>query len=217
MKAVIFANGDLDPDFVQLPEHEDILVLAANGGSLHCQRLGLRPDILIGDLDSLPDHLLEEWRRSGVKILAHPPRKDETDLELALKHAQKLGAENIVVYGALGKRLDMTLTNFFLLAHPALDCELEIRAQNQRLLALKGGCELTIAGQPGDMLSLIPLVPRTRGITTHNLEYPLTDEALRFGATRGISNVFQTDQVKVSLDDGVLAVIHTPAGAPDGE
>jgi thiamine pyrophosphokinase len=171
--------------------------------------LGIHPHALIGDLDSTPQSLVEEWKEKGVEIIRHPQRKDKTDLEIALEYAQEKGANEIHVYGALGERLDMTLGNILLLAHPDLNCEIKIICENEVLSVVRGGSTLILEGRKGDRVSLLPLLPTTAGITTKDLEYPLQEGKLEYGTTRGISNLMKTDQAVISLREGLLCVIHT--------
>lgn len=207
MRAVVFANGTFQAESIDMSDID--LVIAADGGSDHCQKLGIRPQVLIGDLDSTSQSLWEDWEAKGVKIIRHPQHKDQTDLEIALEYAQEKGADEIYVYGALGERLDMTLGNILLLAHPDLTCEIKMICENEVLSVVRGGSTLILEGRQGDMVSLLPLLPTTAGITTQNLEYPLQEGMLAYGTTRGISNVMKGDQAVISLREGLLCVIHT--------
>lgn len=190
------------------PAPED-LIIAADGGYRHCQMLEILPDCLIGDLDSTPKKVIHTWENKGVKIIRHPEQKDETDLELALLFAQTRGARTIIVYGAAGGRLDMTLGNLLLLAHPKLTAQLTLICSSQEVRGLKPGETLELSGNPGDTVSLIALLPDTSGITTRGLEYALDGGSLELGITRGISNLMNSKQAQISLKNGFLAVIHT--------
>ncbi len=216
-RAVIFANGVMtDPEATLAAIHPNDLIIAADGGLRHCQELGLTPAVLIGDFDSLDKAELAKMETSGAEIIHHPTRKDFTDLELALQHAHALGVTDIIVVAALGARWDQTLANLLLPAHPGLD-DVHIRLVDgtQEIMLVRGGASssgLEINGRPGDIVSLIPLGGDANGITTHGLEYPLTDGALFFGATRGISNVLLGETASVHLEQGLLLciVIHNP-------
>jgi thiamine pyrophosphokinase len=212
-RAVIFANGVINnlDDALSLLLPGDILI-AADGGGRHCRQLGLRPDILIGDFDSLDQPELEAFQAAGAEIIRHPARKDYTDLELAIRHAQVIEVDEILVLGALGARWDQTMANLLLPA--AADfAETPIRLMDgvQEVLLVRGGDELEIRGQPGNTVSLIPLGNDARGITTHGLEYPLNNETLYFGATRGISNALLGQSASVKVEAGLLmcVIIHT--------
>jgi thiamine pyrophosphokinase len=213
LRAVIFANGNLNPPVSLSPGD---FIIAADGGARHCLALGLVPAVVIGDLDSLTPADLERLTTLGAKILQFPIRKDFTDLELALQHARTSGADEILILGALGARWDQTLAN---IALPAAFPELKIRLAdgNQELFYLRSGETITVSGRPGDTLSLVPLGGDAQGITTDRLEYPLHGENLPLGSTRGVSNVLLADKAQISLHEGcLLCVVIHQADQPDG-
>ena len=119
MRIIIIANGHFDhfKNDRAVMLLGDILI-AADGGVRHLQKLGLTPNVLIGDLDSLSPAEEANLENAGTEIIRHPTDKDETDLELALLHALKLGADEILLFAALGERWDMTFANILLLADP---------------------------------------------------------------------------------------------------
>ena len=212
MRAVIFANGTLnDPHQTLAAIQPGDTLIAADGGARHCRRLGLTPGMVIGDFDSLSEDELAQLEEAGTQVVRYPARKDFTDLELALQHAVWLGADEILVFGALGARWDQTLANLLLPAAPGLE-HVRIRLLDgpQEIALLREGEALTINGQAGDTVSLVPLGGHAQGITTTGLEYPLADGTLYFGATRGISNVMLGEQATVRLEDGLLlcTIIH---------
>ncbi|MGB2963000.1 MAG: thiamine diphosphokinase [Anaerolineales bacterium] len=209
MKAIIFANGEYRPTDNQINIIEDELIIAADGGSAQCAWLGIIPDILIGDLDSTDPDLIQKWEAAGVKVIRYPADKDQTDLELALLHAQAEGADKIVVYGAIGGRLDMTFGNLTLLAHPALKILVKLVYGEEVVRLLREGELLTLPGAIGDTISLIALDSRGAFVTTTGLEFPLDKEVLEFGLTKGISNRFVKKQATIYLERGLLAVIHS--------
>jgi thiamine pyrophosphokinase len=208
LRAVIFANGSLNPPVTLSPED---FIIAADGGARHCLALGLVPAVVIGDLDSLSSAELEALKAQGAEIIQFPVRKDFTDLELALKQARSIGADEILILGALGKRWDQTLANVML---PAAFPDLAIRLMDgdQEFFYLRAGEKISITGRPGDTLSLIPLGSKAHGITTNQLEYPLHGEDLPLGSTRGVSNILLAEEAQISLDEGFLlcVVIHQP-------
>ncbi len=209
LHALILANGKLGDGEVAL-EHirRAQLIICADGGMHHARALGVRPDVVIGDLDSLPADARDELEQAGAEVLAFPARKDETDLELALLYAVNRGATQIVVLGALGKRIDHELANILLLVHPRLaTVEVKIVAGNQELTLVRG--EARFRGDVGDLLSLLPIGGDARGVTTWGLEYPLNDEPLYFGPARGVSNVFTTTEPIVRVREGLLLAVHT--------
>jgi thiamine pyrophosphokinase len=184
------------------------LIIAADGGARHCRLLGLSPDILIGDFDSLTEDEVQQFSATGAQVIHHPIRKDYTDLELALRHAHSLGIQEVTVLAALGARWDQTLANLLLPAAPDLkDLTIRLLDGSQEVVLLRGAGQIQLVGKPGDTVSLIPLGEHARGVTTQGLEYPLSDEPLFFGATRGLSNVMLESQATVSLAEGLLLCV----------
>jgi thiamine pyrophosphokinase len=213
-RVLIIANGELDPGMApRLASLPVDRLIAVDGGAGHCRSLGLVPDLVIGDLDSLTPETLEHVVRAGAALERHPARKDETDLELALGNALRQGAEYIVLACALGGRLDMTLANVLFLARPEFrDIRIELwEARRTTWLLRPPGGE--IHGFRGDTLSLIPLQGDAEGVVTEGLAYPLRDETLRFGQARGLSNVFTGMRARVRLRGGMLLVVHTSGRA----
>ncbi len=217
MRAAIFANGTIE-NAKRAREAADRadLVLAANGGALHCLRLGIMPASIIGDFDSLDDASRHTLKASSTKFIIHPQDKDQTDLELALLDALARGATEITVLGAVGGRLDMTIANVQLLALPDLhgiQVELWHGDQTASLFQPPGG---RVDGVTGDGLSLIPISGDVRNITTQDLQYALKDETLGLGPARGISNVISGPNPRVELETGSLLIVHTPGPLADG-
>ena len=212
MRVVIFSNGEikhpaLDRSHLQ-PEDK---IYAADGGLHHILAFDLLPDLVVGDLDSIENGILRRLESKAIEILQHPTRKDETDLELALKTAVERGADQILILGGLGGRWDQTIANVLLSTIPALDaCQVTFIDGLQELRLLRPG-KHTIQGNPGETVSLIPLGGDATGIETHGLEYGLHQEGLTFGATRGVSNVLSGDQAKLSFETGNLLLVHQRA------
>lgn len=211
-RALIFANGEPgDGPTVRraLVDADDVLVIAADGGARVAASFGVAVDLVVGDMDSLDPDELEALADRGVIIERHPIEKNETDLELAIMQAVERGAIWIRIVGALGGRLDQTLSNVYLLALPILHgCDVALVAGNQEARLLLPG-EHTMTGEPGDTVSLIPLSGIARGVRTRDLYYPLNDEDLLFGPARGVSNVMNGREAGVTFRDGVLLIVHT--------
>lgn len=211
MRAVIFANGILtDPQQAREFLRSDDLIIAVDGGTRHAWEVGADPDLVMGDLDSLTEEEQERLASSGAEVSSFPPRKDATDLELALLHAASEDAGPIIVLAALGGRIDQTVANLLLLTLPEMDgIDLRLVQGNQEAFLIAE--EAWIEGQPGDTISLIPLGGDAEGITTEGLEWPLRDGTLRFGGTRGISNVLTDERASVGVRQGLLLCVVTHA------
>jgi thiamine pyrophosphokinase len=209
MRTIIFAGGTLHPGAAvdrAIAAAEQII--AADSGAEIALRLGLTPHFIVGDFDSL-SLPLEDLRELGSEIIQVTAEKDETDTELAIAVAIEHGASDITILGGLGgERFDHTMANVLLLAGFE---SLPIRIVDGPSVSwlLRGPGSTTIDGQPNDLLSLLPLTAEARGVRTTNLYYPLHGETLHFGKPRGVSNVLIQSQAEVSLERGLLLIIHT--------
>ena len=222
--AVVVANGaPPEPALCAALLNEADLVVAADGGARTLLEHGLPLTAIVGDMDSLPADLLESWVARGGAARRYPREKDETDLELAVAEARRRGATRIAVLGALGGRVDHQTANLLLLAGRALTgVEAAVLDDGARIVALTGpdaeeGAvgvtgEAQLAGQPGDMLSLLPVTARVEGVVTQGLSYPLTGDTLALGSPRGVSNVFTARHATVRVQAGTLLVMHTWTG-----
>ena len=207
---MIVANGELGPGARQAARalvRPGDRVIAADGGALHCRALGLTPETVIGDFDSLTPPDLAALEAAGARLVRHPVRKDQTDLELAVRWAVETGADDIVVLAALGGRWDQTLANLLLPALPGLgQARLRLVDGDQQIYLIRG--KGRIEGRPGDTVSLIPIGGEARGVTTDGLDYPLQRGTLPFGSTLGVSNALSAEAATVTVEVGtVLCVV----------
>ena len=210
-RTIIFANGVLgQPELIRMHLHPSDRIICADGGTRHARALGLTPDVIVGDLDSLDPALRVEMEAAGVRFEIHPARKDETDLELAIRLAIDEGADEIHLVALLGGRLDQSLANMMLLARPDWSAaRLRVVAGAEIAWPVRAGQTARIEGRPGDTLSLIPLTPTVTGVTLAGVEWPLDGASLQFGSTLTISNVLAAPRAQLQIKDGIVLVIHS--------
>ncbi len=207
-RVVIFSNGDLaDVSRIKEMIKPNDFIIAANGGSKHCKTLGIVPDLVIGDLDSLGKKLKQEWERKNVAMISYPADKDFTDTELAFKYAIKKGYTEIVLAGFLGKRVDHVISNLLMMAD-LIDkvSKLMIIEGQQEIYVIKD--RLEIKGKKGDLVSLIPLLKDCQGVMTKGLKYQLQGSNLKFGKSRGVSNVMLGKKAEIRVKKGKLLVVY---------
>lgn len=190
------------------------LVICADGGALKAESAGLTPDLVLGDGDSLSAADVERLRTQGVDVRVVAPDKDESDSELCLREAVARGASRVAVFGALGGlRPEHSLANVALLALPEvahIEVTLEHAAGRLWLVgSADGPTTVDLSGEAADYVSLQPLAEGTEGVTTEGLRFPLRDEPLTYGPSRGLSNEFLTDTARVRIRRGRLLVTHT--------
>jgi thiamine pyrophosphokinase len=211
---VVVTGGDA-LDGVALPPFPDgAPVVAADSGIDRAHDLGLTVHLAVGDFDSVTAGGLDRARSGGADVDRHPAAKDATDLELALTAALRLGPQRVVVLGGHGGRLDHLLANALLLASPALHA-VEVVAQmgQARVTVVHHRSELL--GAPGDLVTLLPVGGAAVGVVTEGLRFPLRDEDLPPGTTRGVSNHLVAAVASVALRAGtLLAVQPGPADRP---
>ena len=178
------------------------LVVAADSGADIARGLGVLPDVIVGDFDSVTPAAaaaVAEQRR-------FPADKDATDLALALAEARDRGAGSITVIGGAGGRLDHFLANVAALASDELAAV--------RVDALMGPARLwvvrrreTIRGTVGDLVTLLAHGGPATGIRTTGLRWALDGETLEAGSSRGVSNVLAAPEATVTLEAGVILAI----------
>ncbi|MFC1996877.1 thiamine diphosphokinase [Chloroflexota bacterium] len=206
-RITIFANGNIPSASIYLPPNQ--IILAADGGARHCLKLGIKPQVVIGDFDSLLDEEIAALEADNITLIRYPKDKDNTDLELAIDYAaRELDARQITLYGLLGGRWDMTFANMLLLASPRYaGIKFQVIDGNTTAYILRGGETLDIQGQPGTTVSVIPLDSPAIGVTYQGLQWPLENTTLYFSNPRGVSNSMTTTQAKISLQQGILLVL----------
>ena len=188
------------------------MVVAADGGARHATVLGRRIDRWVGDGDSLGPAGLAELRAAGVPIDLAPVDKDESDTELAIGAAVASGARRITILGALGgARVDHGLANVWLLAHSALVGRVASLLDTTTRIRLLAVGRHDLGGRIGDLVSLFPFGADVGGLTTHGLRYPLSDEPLRLGSTRGLSNIRDAADAELAVGSGLVLVVEIAA------
>jgi thiamine pyrophosphokinase len=215
-QVLVFLGGAYFPDQTQfylelvnqLPRPS---VVAVDGSLAFLHKLNIRPDWIIGDMDSVDAQILKHYR--DVPVLRLAQQKDMTDGEGAMREAIRSGAKEITVLGALDDRLetDHMLGNVFLIA--AL--YEEWRGQGIRITIADPGQSMyfvlnekrTIQGQSGDGFSLVPL-SETVELTYTGLAYPLDRTVIPFGSTRTLRNTFASRIITIEVKGKALAIHH---------
>lgn len=188
-----------------------VAVVAADSGADHAAAIGLHVDLAVGDFDSVSPATLDRLTDAGATIERHPEAKDATDLELGLAAARRFDPTHVIVLGGHGGRVDHFIANALLLAAPAYaDLRVTAMVGPARLAVVHDHVEL--GGQPGDIVTLLPVAGAAAGVRTRGLLYPLRGEVLAPGTTRGVSNELVEERATVALDRGVLLVVQPGVG-----
>ncbi len=196
---VIFNAGDFN-SLIEPVTPEDY-VLAADGGLMHIQKLGLTPNGILGDFDSLG------YVPQNANIF--PVEKDDTDSMLAVRQGLKLGCRRFLLYGSLdGPRLDHTVANFqtlqFLADHGAQGW---LVGTSYLATVLKNG-SLRFGSQARGIISVFCMGADAQGVTLNGLEYPLENAVLTAGFPLGVSNYFTGREATISVQNGSLLILY---------
>jgi thiamine pyrophosphokinase len=207
-RIIIFANGEIpNLENARRIMHSKDCIICADGGTRHALALGLMPNLVIGDMDSLEKDQWQKIEKAGVPIELFPRDKNETDLELALNRAIEFEPKEIIIIGALGGRLDQTFSNTALLSDArfsAVDVHLDDGLEE--IFFCRDQAE--VQGKGGDIVSLIPWGNSVLGVQTQGLKWPLHNETLYPEKTRGISNEMTGEVASIKIASGLLLVIH---------
>ncbi|MGE4215291.1 MAG: thiamine diphosphokinase [Anaerotignaceae bacterium] len=207
MKAVVFGGANIN-DYSFCGEYtKDSIVVCCDSGMRHAFKLGIVPNVIVGDFDSADSSTIDYFKDKNVPFRTYPTHKDETDIELGLDAAMEMGATDITIIGAIGSRMDHTMANCHLLLY-LLKKGINARMVNENNEILVIDKKAKIFGNEGDLVSLIPLSMVVRGITTQGLEYPLINAMLTVDDRLiAVSNVMLGTTAEVTIEEGYLYVM----------
>lgn len=209
MKAVVVSHGSIiDTEHARKIMKESDVIICADGGAEYALKCGVVPDVLIGDLDSLDMNTLDKIKDTECRILRYSREKDYTDTQLALEYAVKIGAEEIIMLGSIGDRVDHSLANIYLLIQ-LVHRKIKACIINEKNFIYLIDKHIKLNGNKGDVLSLIPISGDVHGIFTKGLKYGLSGTNICIGDPVGVSNVFLENDVEVSIESGLLLVIRS--------
>jgi thiamine pyrophosphokinase len=210
---VIVSGGSIEDAFacqVLDTGHYDVCI-AADSGMEFFYRNGKKPNVIVGDFDSVQDEALSYFR-SLPDIVFHElnPVKDDTDTEFAIRLAIDLGAESITLLGATGTRLDHVLGNIELLGI-GLEQRIEmcILDSHNRIRMINHGITMERNRQYGRYVSLIPYSEKVEQLTLKGFKYPLRDFTLRGFCSLGVSNEIVEEKAEILFERGILLVIES--------
>ncbi|MBQ7499747.1 MAG: thiamine diphosphokinase [Clostridia bacterium] len=205
MTAVIFAAGEYYPcDELYIPD--GAFVIAADAGLNKLNELGITPDLIIGDFDSLG-----YTPKGNVKV--YPSRKDDTDTALAVKTAIEYGFDSIIIYGGLGgERFDHAVSNIEVTEYAASKgARAYLVSNGQTVTAIRNGKAEFSSGKSG-YISVMALAGTARGVSIKGLSYTADGITLEPTDTLGTSNMFTGNEAEISVEDGILTLIYRGGG-----
>lgn len=195
---ICYIIGAMEHTFAFQPRNGDY-VIAADSGYRHLMAKGIKPDLVVGDFDSLG------YVPEGEQVVRHPVQKDDTDTMLAVKLGLSKGYNRFLLLGGMGGRLDHTIANIHVLAylmnHGAKGA---LVGERETVILFQNS---TVSFDAEGTVSVFAYGGRAAGVTLEGLQYPLTDATLTTDFPIGVSNVFTKAPARISVRDGCLLVI----------
>lgn len=207
MKVIIFTNGEYKhrnfyEDYIKKIKPD--FIICADGGANYAKEINVRPDIILGDMDSISEETKVFYQ--GVEFLFFPTKKDETDTELAIDYAIKSGAREVTILGGLGSRMDHSLGNIYLLKR-FFDAGVKAEIVDENNIIQLIGKKEEFQFPVGTVVSLLPIGGDVEGLTISGFEYPVTDGQMTINNPYGISNVTNLANQTIEFKMGLLLVI----------
>lgn len=178
-------------------------VVAIDAGYAHLQSVNCAPNLVIGDFDSLG------FVPKGQNVEKHPVKKDKSDMELAFDWICEHGFNDVVVYGALGGRLDHAIANIQLFARMG-ELGISVAAVDMDCMAriIVGPARFSLPVQESGVVSVFSLTPQSQGVCESGMEYSLDNAVLGNRTSLGLSNELVGSPASISVETGTLLVIY---------
>lgn len=203
MKSIIFSGATIR-DYNKIKVESCDLVICADSGARHAAVLGIVPNYIVGDMDSVKPSLLDEFQDKGSIIIKFPRDKNEVDTELAIEVALENKVNEIVIYGGLGERLDHTQANIHLLIallHKGVRAYLIDDRHRISLVSQESPVRIKDSGA---VFSLLPLTCKVEGVQIKGAQWELEDALFETGKPYGVSNRVTEEYAEISVKRGTL-------------
>ena len=201
MRGVIISAGTVsDYEYIRSLIEDGDYIVCADGGLSHCRKMGLSPNLILGDFDSLKEPLTDD----GTEILTFPAEKDYSDTHMAVMEAKQRGCDSFLLVGCSGTRLDHTLSNIGLLESLRRE-GYSAKLVDRNNIMFSAEKRQLIHEKPGINISFIP-VDSVKGLTLKGFKYPLEKADIDLFHSVWLSNVLEEEVGEVTFDSGVLIV-----------
>lgn len=210
-RCIIIGAGDLTVS--EIPVNEDDYVIAADGGYLYCKVLGIEPDLILGDFDSVGEKEAEELaqiqKAEPERIVLLPAEKDETDMLAAIHAGLSEGCRKFHIYAGQGGRLEHTIANIQCLKYLKECGAAGYMLDGTGMILVAKDETVSFQPQTEGYLSLFSMGDRAEGVTIRNMKYELNDATVTNSFPIGISNEFIGEQASITVKNGTLMIILT--------
>jgi thiamine pyrophosphokinase len=200
MKNICFivGAGDFTEEKLSIPSGS--YLIAADGGYEHLKRLGIEPDMVLGDFDSTP-------APKHPNVVKHPPMKDDTDMLLAVKTGLKMGYKNFILLGGMGGRLDHTLANIQALVYLSRRGARGILFGAGTAMSAITNSKFNFDASACGIVSVFCSGDKAEGVNLTGLKYPLIEATLTDEMPLGVSNEFTGAPSEISVKKGSLIIL----------
>ena len=199
---ICYIFGALDTAIADFKPQESDLIIAADGGYSTLKKLNIKPDLVVGDFDSLGETPENE------NIIKYPIKKDDTDTLLAVKIGLEKGYKTFVIYGAVGGRLDHTVATIQTATFVAENGGIAyIYDGNHTVTAIKNS-SIKFKDTAKGYISVFALSGIAKGVTIKGLLYELDNAEISPTFPIGVSNEFLGKESEISVKDGILTIIY---------
>ena len=205
---VIFLNGEYkySQEFMDKLVSENAVCFCADGGANFAFKYGKMPEVIIGDLDSVEKNVLEYYKSKNVLIKKFPKDKDFTDFELILNEIRKIKKDNnylqqVFVVGGLGKRIDMTLSNLFIMEKYK---NLVFLQENEEIFYAEKS--FILKNKKEYEFSIIPITEKVEKLTLKGFKFGTDKLDVKRESSRLVSNVICRDEASVEFESGKMII-----------
>jgi thiamine pyrophosphokinase len=213
VNTLIISGGNIDCDFALdfMGKQKVDFIIAVDGGLSFTRKNKIQPDLIVGDFDSVPEKIIEQYRREQqVPIREYNPEKDATDTQIALEKALEMKSDRIWILGATGTRLDHVMGNIYILQQAQRQgSQACLVDKHNRISLVSGERVLKKKEQYGKYVSFLPLGEKASGVNLEGFKYPLKNAVLSNDSSLGVSNEIAAEEAKVSLREGTLIMIES--------
>jgi len=202
MTVLIIGNGN-DANKSCIENLNIDYVICADGGLEKAANLGVVPNVILGDFDSVDPIVLKKYQSMNIETKKFPAEKDYTDMELSIEFAIEKGYENIVLIGASGSRLDHSMANIMLLEkYFKLGIKIEMIDNNNKIKIISDNTDLYLNNKENYFVSIVPVDDLISGLTLEGFKYPLDEVIVKRGSTLCVSNEIIKNKGRVLLNKG---------------
>ncbi|MBR5649860.1 thiamine diphosphokinase [Pseudobutyrivibrio sp.] len=218
MIVVIIAGGNVDEKFtggfIEDFDESSLFIIACDRGYEACERIGIKPDLLVGDFDSAGSGVADRAEAAGVQVIRLNPVKDDTDAEAALDIAIEKTTEEDEIYllGATGTRLDHVLGNISLVAKGLKAGRIVTMLDSHNSIQMINPGETYVVEegyQFGKYVSVFPYMAPVKGLNMKGFKYPVNNGDIEGFSTLTVSNELVDKEGKITIEEGMLIVIES--------